>query len=192
LSIAAWIVAVLAGLALVITALAQLRRVRPVVWLKRHDAIALIPAWTFFAPNPGTRDLRLLWRQRYPDGSVSPWHETAVPDPGPWRAIWNPHKRLRKAVTDICPSIVRRAHEFPESQLTVVSVPYLMVANHICSLPGALTANARQFLIAYTHGSDDHPWIQFISHWHALEAPAPDAPAEGSAPGDAAARDLAS
>jgi hypothetical protein len=61
----------------------------------------------------------------------------------------------------------------PDSPLTVVSVPYLMITNHVCSLPGAPMARARQFLIAYTEGADSedaaYPRIQFISHWHALE-----------------------
>jgi hypothetical protein len=148
-------------------------RVPVVAWLKRHDACALIPVWTFFAPNPGTRDVRLLWRERYSDGTLSAWRETTPPDPGPWKGLWNPHKRARKAVTDACPSVLRRVGSHPDSPLTVISVPYLMITNHVCSLPGAPMARARQFLIAYTEGDDADvlafPRIQFISHWHALD-----------------------
>jgi hypothetical protein len=168
-------VAVLFGGLWVVTLLSQWRRVRPISWLKRHDACAVIPVWTFFAPNPGTRDVRLLWRQRYADGTLSPWRETTAPRVGPWKGIWNPAKRVRKAVTDVSPSVLRRAVTHPDSSLTVISVPYLMIVNHVSSLPGASLANARQFMIAYTDGSDrsatPEPKIQLVSHWHLLEAP---------------------
>lgn len=181
----AWVVAVFFATLLVITLLSQLRRVPPVIWLKRHDACALIPAWTFFAPNPGTRDVRVLWRQRYPDGLLSPWRETTAPSVGPWRGLWNPSKRVRKAVTDVSPSVLRRALNFPDSQLTVISVPYLMIANHVSSLPGAEMAGARQFMIAYTDGADGQdqgePRIQFISHWHLVEAAVPVATSQRAA-----------
>jgi len=173
----AWVVACCFGGLLLITLLSQLRRVPPVVWLKRHDACALIPAWTFFAPNPGTRDVRVLWRQRYHDGLLSPWRETTCPQVGPWKGLWNPTKRVRKAVTDVSPSVLRRAVNFPDSQLTVISLPYLMIVNHVSSLSGAEMAEARQFMIAYTDGIDGRerldPRVQFISHWHRVEPTTP-------------------
>jgi len=169
----AWMVALLLGALLIVTLLAQLRRVPPVMWLKRYDACALIPAWTFFAPNPGTRDARLLWRQRYTDGRLSPWRETTGPQVTPWKGLWNPTKRVRKGVTDATSSVLRRAVNFPHSQLTVISVPYLLIVNHICALPGAEMANARQFMIAYTDrsnaGREGEPRVQFVSHWHLIE-----------------------
>lgn len=87
---------------------------------------------------------------------------------GPWKGLWNPTKRLRKAVTDVSPSVLRRAVNFPDSQLTVISLPYLMIVNHVSSLSGAEMAEARQFMIAYTDGIDGRerldPRVQFISH----------------------------
>ena len=44
--------------------------------------------------------LRLLWRQRYTDGRLSPWRETTGPQVTPWKGLWNPTKRVRKGVTD--------------------------------------------------------------------------------------------
>lgn len=157
--------------ALVVTALTQVRKPGFVRWLKRHDTFALIPIWTFFAPNPGTSDTRILWRERLFDGTISPWHEIAPPTGGLRRAFWNPDKRVRKAITDVGPGLARRARKQPDSKLVLVSVPFLMVLQYISALPGSPLAESRQFTVVQTSGADDEdgePRILLVSNWHAL------------------------
>jgi hypothetical protein len=154
---------------LVVTAAAQLRRFRWAMWLKRHDACAYIPAWTFFAPNPGVNDTRVLWREQLLDGTVGPWHEMVPPQSGLSRAVWNPTKRARKAVTDCGPMVVRMISNNKRSALPMVGLPYLMIVQHMTGLRGSPIGLARQFTVVSTQGADTEDGLfklLFISHWH--------------------------
>ena len=157
--------------ALVLTAVAQTRKVNFVRRLKSHDVFALMPVWTFFAPNPGTTDTRVLWRERLVDGAVSAWREIEPPTGGLLRTVWNPRKRIRKAITDAAPIVARRAASEPDNKLLLVSIPFLMLLNHVSSQPASPLAAARQFVIVQTAGADDEegePRILLVSNWHAL------------------------
>lgn len=166
---------------LVLTALAQRPKLRLVCWLKSHDSFALIPTWTFFAPNPGTTDTRILWRERLLDGSVSQWHEVEPPTGGFLRAIWNPSKRVRKALTDVGQILTRRASQQPDNRLLLVSMPFLMLLHYVSSLPASPLVEARQFVIVQTFGCDEdenEPRIMLVSNWHALQEQEVSTPAE--------------
>lgn len=77
--------------------------------LSRHDALGLLPRWTFFAPNPGRHDLHLLVRD-WIDGEPSPWREfERLPPPPLVRALWNPGRFARKTITDVGNAVVRSA-----------------------------------------------------------------------------------
>jgi hypothetical protein len=167
----AWTVAsaLLFGAMLVITAASQLRRFEWALWLKRYDACAYIPAWTFFAPNPGVKDTRVLWREQLIDGTIGPWHEMVGPQGGLLRAVWNPTKRARKAVTDCGPMAVRMIARNKRSALPMMGLPYLMIVQHMANLHGSPLGLARQFTVINTQGPDtDDELFQllFISHWH--------------------------
>jgi hypothetical protein len=166
-----WTVATgaLCGAMLVVTAASQLRRFGWAQWLKRYDACAYIPAWTFFAPNPGVNDTRVLWREQLLDGTVGPWHEMVPPQSGLLRAVWNPTKRARKAVTDCGPMVVRMISRNKTSALPMLGLPYLMIVQHMASLHGSPIGLARQFTVVSTQGSDTDDGLfelLFISHWH--------------------------
>lgn len=170
--------AALFGAMLVITAAAQLR-FRWAQWLKRHDACAYIPAWTFFAPNPGVKDTRVLWREQLIDGTIGPWHELVGPQGGLLRAVWNPTKRARKAVTDCGPMAVRMIARNKRSALPLMSLPYLMIVQHMAGLHGSPLGLARQFTVVNTQGADTEDGLfqlLFISHWHRQPGVAKDAP----------------
>lgn len=177
-----------------ISLLAQFRRV---AWLgdwvsrvKSRDTLALIPAWTFFAPNPGTRDFELLFRDRLVEGQYTPWKELERPVGSILRAIWNPAKRRQKAVVDMCSLLTRMAAgnktELGARQV-VLSVPYLGLLTYVSSLKAGPLSTSRQFLIATTfgHHSDKKPEILYVSHLHALneeeEAPRSEWAGTGSA-----------
>jgi hypothetical protein len=174
----AWALALFCGGMLAVTAATQLRRWRWASWLKAHDACACIPSWTFFAPNPGVTDARLLWREQLVDSTVSPWHEVVPPHGGLLRALWNPTKRARKAVTDSGPMVVSLAARNPGSKLPMLSLPYLMIVQHVTALPGSPLSVARQFAVVRTQGADEDDvllQLLFVSHWHRLAGEAPGA-----------------
>lgn len=172
-----------------LSVLAQFRRV---AWLgdwvsrvKHRDYLALIPAWAFFAPNPGTRDFELLFRDRLVDGQFTPWKEMERPVGSFLRAIWNPSKRRQKAVVDMCSLLTRMAAENQTelgARRVVLSVPYLGLLTYISSLKAGPLSTSRQFLIATTFGyhSDKKPDILYVSHLHALKEEAPGPVGAGS------------
>jgi hypothetical protein len=169
--VSGWAVAAAVGFAamLVVTAATQFRRFRWAQWLKTHDACAYIPAWTFFAPNPGVNDTRILWREQLLGGVVGPWHEMVPPRSGLRRAVWNPSKRARKGVTDCGSLIVRTIARDEGSRLPMVDLPYLMIVQHMAGLAGSPLGLARQFTVVDTQGADEDDGsfrVRFVSHWH--------------------------
>jgi hypothetical protein len=150
--------------------------------IKAHDPFALVPMWTFFAPNPGTRDLRLLCRDRLIDGTLAPWHEVLAPGTGVRRAVWNPWKRQRKALFDAGQLVSQIAAQNGDDPLVLLSFPFVMLLAAVSALPSSPLSVARQFVIVDTAGSDDgpqEPRLIFASHWHdlagseAMSGPAP-------------------
>jgi hypothetical protein len=165
----AFATAVVFAAMLVVTVVAQFRRFRWAEWLKAHDACACIPMWTFFAPHPGVNDTRVLWREQLVGGAVGPWHEMVPPQGGLLRAVWNPSKRARKAVTDCGSIVVRAVARDKDSQLPLLSLPYLMIVQHMAGLAGSPLGLARQFTVIDTQGADEDDGsfrLRFISHWH--------------------------
>jgi hypothetical protein len=169
-----WSVAAALGFAgmLVITAAVQPRSWG---WRRRIDALdpcSYVPGWTFFAPEPAVKDVRLLWRERLVDGSVGPWHELAPPQGGLLRSLWNPTKRARKVVWD-CGERVARAGASDCDGIAVLSLPYLMIVQCVNGQPASPLGAARQFAVVETQGADDQdgPFeLRFVSAWHRLPA----------------------
>jgi hypothetical protein len=154
---------------LFVTAALQPRRFRWAEWLKAHDACAYIPTWTFFAPNPGVHDTRVLWREQLPGGAVGPWHEMDPPRAGLLRAVWNPGKRARKGVSDCASIVVRAIGRDESSPLPMIGLPYLMIVQHMEGLAGSPLGHARQFSVIDTQGADEGDGslrLRFVSHWH--------------------------
>jgi hypothetical protein len=153
------------------TAAANLRGRRLAVWLKRHDRCCYIPIWTFFAPNPAVMDTRLLWREQQRDGTIGSWQELVPPRSGLRRSVWYPDKRARKAVNDCGPMIARTLARSTHPVLPMLSLPYLMIAQHVVGQPAAAVGTARQFMVVRTQGSDESSGTLealFISGWHTL------------------------
>lgn len=154
---------------LAVTTVTQARRFRFTRWLKGRDACAYIPRWTFFAPTPLVSDIRVLWREQLTDGSVSPWREILPPIGGLRRAVWNPGRRARKGIIDCGPVIVRLMARESTSPLSPISLPYLMVLQHVAGLPGCTLSVARQFTVVATQGADEDDGpvhILCVSDWH--------------------------
>lgn len=74
--------------------------------LKSVDLFSLIPTWNFFAPNPGTNDYHLLYRERLDAGGYGVWREVSFPkQSGLLKLVWNPRKRRAKVLSDVVISL---------------------------------------------------------------------------------------
>jgi hypothetical protein len=147
--------------------------IRPI---KRRDSFSLIPVWTFFAPRPGVTDYNLLYRDRGRDGRCGPWHEIQPVELGWCKGLWNPGKRVRKGITDMCNMLMRQATPKIGKRL-YLQIPYLTLLHHACEQPRNELSLLRQFAIVRTFGfgSSQEPQVVFVSALHRLE---PGAPAE--------------
>jgi hypothetical protein len=155
---------------LAITAAIQPPRSKFKHWVKNRDPCYYIPTWTFFAPNPGVTDVRLLWREQLVDGVVGPWHELERPSQGILRGLWNPAKRTRKVVYD-CRRRLQAARERDQDELFMLSLPYLLILRHVVDLPASPLSASRQFVLVETQGADDEDGlfkVLFVSPWHDL------------------------
>jgi len=75
-------------------------------WFQQRDWLSVIPAWNFFAPNPGTTDYHLLYRDKLESDDLSVWREIPIEkEPSLLKAIWNPHKRKSKVLSDVVSSV---------------------------------------------------------------------------------------
>jgi hypothetical protein len=122
----------------------------------------------------------VLWREQLIDGTIGPWHEMVGPQGGLLRAVWNPTKRARKAVTDCGPMAVRMIARNQRSVLPIIGLPYLMIAQHMAGLNGSPLGLARQFTVVSTQGADTDEdadfQLLFVSQWHRQPGVARDAP----------------
>lgn len=139
-------------------------------WIRRRDYAGLIPHWSFFAPQPGTWNYHLVFRDRLADGSISRWTEVDVIDPRrPWHAVWNPRRRQKKAFHDLVTQLMRLSSTTLPGDLAL-TVPYLVLLTWVCSLPRALATTGRQFALVFGYGatSDEPPEPAFVSALHPL------------------------
>lgn len=131
---------------------ARLRR-----WVRGHDPLHLVPQWNFFAPTPGDLDFHLLYRD-VSDERTGPWTEVQQERCRPLLgAVWNPAKRGNKAVVDLCQRLAAEITEAPAGHapaMVMLTVPYLLLLNHVMGFdrgPGVL---GRQFLLMTSGGAD--------------------------------------
>ena len=105
-----WLLICFLALWLVLSTLGQLttwsrvpKRLAALVgFFSTYDFFSLLPAWNFFAPNPGTTDYHLLYRDKLHNGEYSVWRELRVDkERGLLKGIWNPNKRQSKIISDV-------------------------------------------------------------------------------------------
>ena len=163
------LILVLAGW-LILSILAQFSQHKWVRWFKYYDIFALIPVWTFFAPNPGVTDFRLLYRDKLFDGQYTPWKEVEYSDSSLFCTIWNPDKRRQKAIVDNCIFLLQDIGRNIKNKSILVSTPYLVILTYVMAMPRSSLSEYRQFLIGRTFGyhTSKEPEILFISHPHKI------------------------
>lgn len=169
------VLVVLVALAwLAVTMLNHVQRTRRLVRaITRYDICAAIPVWTFFAPNPGRTDVYLLYRDRDAAGGITAWRNIPFERRRAWWSIWNPTRRIGKAVVDVAPELtvgVDYEPRAPAGKRKVVEFPYLLLLNYATRQPADFRAETRQFAVARTegHGTELEPEVVFLSAFHRL------------------------
>jgi hypothetical protein len=164
-------VAVVLGLWLVLTVVTQFHG-SAVDWVQRWDTFRLLPKWTFFAPNPGSTDYYLVYREVRGD-SISAWRELPFhTSRSPWRWFWYPEKRFSKAITDCTQGIldVARNDRTRVEELLPFTLPYLAILNVVSAIRPADGVDARQFAIVEKDGylAQGPPRLLVASAFHPL------------------------
>jgi hypothetical protein len=147
--------------------------------VRRHNALGLIPGWTFFAPNPGTIDYRFVYRDGT-DQEFSPWQEIEWCRPRACgHAFWHPDRHRTKLVLDYINALVITIKEIDKMDLPendgrlslLVSVPYLALLNIAMTMPRVHGGQFRQFaLIEQSPGrSEQSPRVILCSGPHPFE-----------------------
>ncbi len=139
------------------------------VYLRKRDWFLLVPEWRFFAPRPAQTDFHLLYRDRFPDGSVTEWTEVELISERGWGCvIWNPRKRRSKALFDAIIELSSLTTLLEEK--LVYSTAYLALLNYISNRARSISPEFTQFLIILSYGSsqEKEPDIMYLSRLHLL------------------------
>jgi hypothetical protein len=122
--------------------------------ITQHDKCALLPRWTFFAPNPGCTDFRLVYRTFDEQELPSAWKEVCMVRERAWSdAIWNPDKRLLKAVVDLAQALLAIRRTYDDPTVLITSFPYVVLAHYLDCQPRLdPSAKSWQFMVIQTHG----------------------------------------
>jgi hypothetical protein len=130
----------------------------------------VVPVWHFFAPTPGRHVTHILYRDRLPSGGYTPWREIPAPKRGQIpRVLWNPSKLRAKALIDVLNELSVLSSRYASSpQLLTLSVPYLLLLNHVSRLPRWYEAVSTQFVLIRRGEEGDE--LVLLSGHHSLAA----------------------
>ncbi|MFA6087783.1 hypothetical protein [Mucilaginibacter sp.] len=152
--------------------------------IKSYDVVGIIPNWTFFAPNPGTSDYHLIYRDQLTDGSIGSWHEISVTNyRGQLDWLWNPHKRKNKLLMDCVNHIARLSRKIKEKSKNeepvsynhlCLTVPYMLLLNLVCNgneVAAEENSKYRQFAIVKSDGyiRKTNPDLIIRSSYHSIK-----------------------
>ena len=140
-------------------------------FIQQFDRLGLLPIWTFFAPNPGQTDYHMIYRNMYADGSCSEWAEVEIPTRnGLVASVWNPDKRIVKAIDDAVAGLIQLMREKGERSEFLLSFSYLFLLNFVSAVNKDNDAASRQFAIVETRGLNrtETPSLLFVSEFHAI------------------------
>ena len=141
--------------------------------IRRKDWFSLIPQWTFFAPNPGTKDYHLLYRDMSKTDITSDWEEIEITETRHWWSfVWNPEKRKKKILSDVIQNLIPMIQHYKDDLNTLVfSLPYIAVLQRVTNRPLIFKeAKARQFALAESSGynKQSEPQLILLSIYHPL------------------------
>jgi hypothetical protein len=144
----------------IVKALAERRRFSLIQW----DIFALIPFWAFWSISTN-RDAVLLYRDKYIDGSLTPWRNAWAVYPNCFSFIWSPQLRKWKALEQWYFLLASVAEGKKTPTELFLSRAYISAALHVSGLRSVAETEFRQFMIARVAGfdSDEPPEIMFVS-----------------------------
>lgn len=141
--------------------------------LAKYDSFSILPAWSFFAPRPGTSDFHWLFRDLLEDGTLTPWTElTLVEERSVTSVLFNPRKRSLKTLLDIAGELSSPTLNQHGSKAVALSLGYLLLLNHLNSIRHPDASIQTQFMLMTSSGArpSDQPSVYFLSHFHKLDA----------------------
>jgi hypothetical protein len=157
----------------VLSVVNQFRRISSI--LSRYDEFALLPRWTFFAPNPGIHDQFLIWRTAdaaldlsdqaaWPDhaGDITPWRELAhdALDGPVIPCLWNPSRRTLKSILDLASGLHAPASDPADNVIEKLGFSYILFCEMVSRL--AESGTQYQWAIAKTHGFQGQRSLAFV------------------------------
>lgn len=139
--------------------------------IDKYDKIGVFPNWSFFAPVPGTYDIRILYRDQNQEMSLnSNWIEIELyfKQKRRFDFFWNPRKYYQKAIIDLSQGLILKHQEYKNINLTQLSWPYITILQHVMREPKNRNVTKRQFLIAKSNGFGNHKKVKmvFLSKYH--------------------------
>ena len=133
--------------------------------IRAYDGLNLIPLWTFFAPNPGTQDYHLLYRDKGQGDTPGEWHEIDIQEERYFfSCIWNPDKRDKKVLADVVQDLITMVQSTQhDTKFLIVTLPYLTILKAVCTKEKTVSnAAERQFMLAGSHGFNSTKAPEFI------------------------------
>jgi len=139
----------------------------------RADPLRLLPRWSFFAPNPGTRDIHVVVRDVDRE-SRTPWRPLPVATTGrAWRWWWNPDRQAQKAVVDAAGalSVLRSSVHPDDADLLPLTTPYLRLLTWVMDVPHDPRSTGRQFAVVASRdfGPERPLEVRFVSVVHGFD-----------------------
>ena len=120
--------------------------------LSQCDVLGLLPKWTFFAPNPGHTDIRVLVRFGSSSGLTS-WYElwlsSRIDDSRiSVRGLFNPYRRVEKFLFDFRNALIEPATTPTQVRMSSEYIALLTISEMVARSRGAETV---QFMLAETN-----------------------------------------
>lgn len=143
-------------------------------FISRWDALGLLPRWTFFAPNPGHTDIRVLVRFGGASGITSwseLWLSSRVDDRRTvLRGIFNPYRRVEKLLFDFRNELIDPTINAAQVRMSSEYIALLATSEMVARIQGVDTV---QFMLAETNYTLTTPFkVVMISDMHRVSMPA--------------------
>jgi hypothetical protein len=146
--------------------------------IRKLAAWSVMPAVTYFAPDPVDVDFHLVFRDVLLDGTTGSWQEVPFENPRPLSLLWDLSKRQQRALLDATSELSRLASEVAPAcrsgeRMLLLSFPYLFLLNLVAHQPRARGATHRQFVIVQSQGFGNERRLSLgiASELHALDRP---------------------
>lgn len=142
-------------------------------FLSRWDPLGLLPRWTFFAPNPGHMDIRVLVRFGRASGITSwseLWISSRIDDRRTvLRGLFNPYRRVEKLLFDFRNELIDPTINPAQVRMSSEYIGLLRA----CEMVGrSADMETVQFMLAETNYALTPPFkVVMISDLHRVSMP---------------------